>query len=107
MNKEFEAIFCVINDGFSDTVMRAARKAGASGGTILKGRGVGHPDAEKAFDMYIQPEKEILMMVVPKDIKDDVLRTVYSSIDMEGNGHGIVFSLPVSQTVGIEDFRDN
>ena len=34
-DKKYEAIFCIINAGFSDTAMDAARKAGAGGGTVI------------------------------------------------------------------------
>ena len=40
MEKKYEVIFCIVNAGFADTVMDAARKEGASGGTVLKGRGL-------------------------------------------------------------------
>ena len=48
MEQSYELVFCVINAGFSETVMTAARKAGAGGGTILKGRGTAGRAAEAA-----------------------------------------------------------
>ena len=74
MEKKYEAVFCVINAGFADAVMYAARKAGAGGGTIIKGRGTAPLEAEKLFKITVEPEKEIVMMLVPEEIKDDVLR---------------------------------
>ncbi len=65
MNNKFEAIFCVVNAGFSDEVMFAARKAGAAGGTIIKGRGTTSTEAEKTFGITIQPDKEIVIILVP------------------------------------------
>ena len=55
MDKKYELVFCIINAGFADTVMFAARKAGASGGTILKGRGIAGRDAQEQFKINIQP----------------------------------------------------
>ena len=70
MDTNFEVIFCIINAGFSDDVMFAARKAGATGGTIFKGRGVAPREAEELFNIAVQPDKEIVMLLVPQEIKD-------------------------------------
>ena len=105
MEQQFEVIFCIINEGFSDVVMNAARKEGASGGTILKGRGVAGRDAQEKFKIEIQPEKEIVMMVVPKEIKDAVLRSVNAFAGLSQEGQGIAFSLPVERAIGLKDFN--
>ena len=75
---KFEAVFCVVNAGFADQVMFAARKAGAAGGTILKGRGTTSTEAEEMFNITIHPEKEVVIILVPADSKDAVLRMIYS-----------------------------
>ena len=104
MEKKYEAIFCVINAGFSDDVMFAARKAGAAGGTVLKGRGTAPLEAERLFKITVQPEKEIVMLLVPEDIKDAVLRELYQSVGLGNAGQGIIFSMPVDRALGLSDF---
>ncbi len=106
MERDYEVIFCVINAGFSDDVMFAARKAGAAGGTILKGRGTAPLEAEQAFQISIQPEKEIVMLLVPKEIRDDVLRELYQSSGLGSAAQGIIFSMAVDRTLGITDFQE-
>ncbi|MBR2991611.1 MAG: hypothetical protein IKF51_09180 [Solobacterium sp.] len=106
MEKQFEAVFCVINAGFSDTVTFAARKAGAAGATILKGHGTTRTEAEAAFNLTIQPEKEVVIILVPKEIKDDVLKQIYATAGLESESHGIAFSVPVTKVVGLEDFAE-
>lgn len=101
MEKKYEAVFCIINTGFADAVMYAARKAGAGGGTIIKGRGTAPLEAEKLFKITVEPEKEIVMILVPEEIKDDVLRELYYSAGLSTAGHGIIFSLPVDRTLGL------
>ena len=49
----------------------------------------------------IQQEKEILMMVVEKEIKDKVLNALYSQMGMGKHAKGIAFSLPVSDVAGL------
>ncbi len=103
MEQKYEVIFCVINAGFSETAMNAARRAGATGGTILKGRGIAGREAQEKFRITIQPEKEILMLLVPKEIKDKVLRSLYDFAGLETEGQGIAFSMPVERAVGLKD----
>ncbi len=107
MSKEYEAVFCVVNEGFSDTVMFAARKAGAAGGTIIKGHGTTSTEAEKTFGITIQPDKEIVIILVPVEIKDDVLKEIYVHAGLDKEGHGIAFSLPVEGVIGLSDFKDS
>ena len=106
MDKTFEAVFCIVNAGFSDNVMYAARKAGAGGGTIIKGRGTAPLEAEEAFKITIQPEKEIVIILVPAEIKDDVLRSIYDSAGLGSEGQGIAFSLPIERAVGLSGFGE-
>ena len=52
----------------------------------------------------IQPEKEVVMMLVPEEVKDNVLRSVYTTCGLESDANGIAFSLPVTKAVGLTDF---
>ena len=63
--------------------------------------------AEEFFHISIQPEKEIVMILVPERIKDAVLMAVYHSAGMNTNGQGIAFSLPVDKTVGLIPQKEN
>lgn len=98
---EHELILCIVNDGFADTVMDAAKGAGARGGTILKGHGTANKEAEKFFGIAIQPEKEMVMILVTSSIKEDVLHAIYKAGGLNTPGQGIAFSLPVDNVVGI------
>jgi len=106
MDKRYEAVFCVVNAGFADAAMDAARRAGAGGGTILKGRGSAGREAQEKFNIAIQPEKELLMLLVPEEIKDNVLRALYDGVGLATAGQGIAFSLPVERTLGLSERRE-
>ncbi len=96
--KQFELVVCIVNAGYSENVMNAARSAGARGGSILRGRGSANPEAEEFFGISIQPDKEIVLILVSADIKDAVMKAVYKNAGLSTDGVGIVFSLPVSRT---------
>ena len=100
---EHEVIYCIVNSGFSDAVMDAAREFGAGGGTVIHARGTANLEAEKLFNISIQPEKEIVMIVVKKEIKNAVLHALYKSVGLDTPGQGIAFCLPVTEVVGIKD----
>ena len=101
MNFEHEVIFCIVNAGFSDAVMDAAKEYGARGGTVIHARGTANNLAEKKFEIPVQPEKEMVMILVPSAIKDDILTALYRSVGLKTTGQGIAFSLPVDAAVGL------
>jgi len=100
---KFELVVCIVNAGYSQNVMEAARAAGAKGGTILRARGSANPESEEFFNISIQPDKELLMILVPAAIKDEVLKAVYKQGGLTTDAHGIAFSLPVSHTTTIKE----
>ena len=90
-----ELIQVIVNKGYADDAMAAARKAGAFGGTVINARGTAKPDDKKFFGMQIVPEKEILLIVVPKDKATEVYNAICSISCLSEKGSGIVFRLPV------------
>ena len=96
-----EVIFAIVNAGFAEDVMDVAREQGVRGGTILNARGVVNEDAAAFFGITLHADKEILMMVVEKDIRDRVLNAIYKEMGMAKAAQGIAFSLPVSDVAGL------
>ena len=107
MTYTHECIICIVNSGFSDAVMDTAKEFGARGGTVMRARGTANKEAEGFFGITIQPEKEIVMILVPKNIKDDILHALYKEVGLQTPGHGIAFSLPVDQVVGLSNTNNN
>ena len=101
MNYEHEVIFCIVNAGFADAVMDAAKEYGARGGTVIHARGTANSEVEKRFEIAVQPEKEMVMILVPSKIKDDILHALYRAVGLKTPGQGIAFSMPVDAVVGI------
>ena len=101
MNFQHECIVCIVNAGFSEAVMDAAKEFGARGGTVVHARGTANQEAEKFFGITIQPEKEIVMILVAHEIRDAVLKALYTAVGVNTEAQGIAFSLPVESTVGI------
>ena len=80
--ENYEVIFAIVNAGFAEDVMDVARENGARGGTILNARGVVKEDTAHFFGITVRADKEILMMVVEKTIRDRVLNAIYKEMGM-------------------------
>ena len=96
-----EVILAIVNGGYAEEVMDVAKEHGARGGTIINARGVAREDAAAFFGITIHAEKEMLMMVVEKTIRDDILNALYKEMGMGKKAQGIAFSLPVSDVAGL------
>lgn len=101
MKFEYEMIVCIVNAGFSDAVMDAARECGAGGGTVLNARGTANKEAETFFKIPVQPEKEVVLILIPAALKEDILHALYQKVGLQTPGQGIAFSLPVDHAVGL------
>lgn len=99
--KNYDLIVAIINKGFTDLVMEAAKDAGARGGTTFVARGTGNKEMGEFFGIAIQPEKEIVFILVEEEIKDKVLLSIYKGAGLETQGSGIAFSMKVSDVVGL------
>lgn len=103
MEFNHEVIFCIVNAGFSDAVMDAAKEFGARGGTVIHARGTANSEAEQLYKITVQPEKEIVMILVSTEIKNDILHALYRAVGLNTPGQGIAFSMPVDAAVGLFD----
>ena len=101
-----EVIFAIVNAGFAEDVMDIARDLGVRGGTILNARGVAREEAAAFFGITLHAEKEILMMVVERDIRDRILNVIYKEMGMAKKAKGIAFSLPVSDVAGLVQLEE-
>lgn len=101
--KRIELIATVVDGDYTDLVVHAAKEAGAHGGTVIKAREVSGEDREqKIFGMKVQPEKEIVIMLVPEADKAPIFKAVCAAVLEHTGEHAITFSMPVSDTAGLK-----
>ena len=98
---DYELIFVVANEGYSDMIMDAARDAGAGGGTVIKAKGTGAEYTEKFFGFSIASEKEIHLLVTPAQGRNAIMKAIMEQAGLESKAQSIVFSLPVSHALGL------
>ena len=94
-------IVSIVRKGWGDTILEATMNAGAHGGTILLGRGVGRNEQMRVFGIQIEPEKEIVLTVVPAETKDMMLREIERAAELNVPGNGLAFVLPLEKVIGV------
>lgn len=104
---EFTLIVTVVNQGYADDVMDAARAVNARGGTILKAKGTGAGYTEKFFGVSITEEKEMVYIVARKSDRDVIMRAIMDNAGAGTNARGAVFALPVDSVAGVQSLLDN
>lgn len=101
MTFEHELIIVILNEGYSDWVMDAAREAGAGGGTVLHAKGTGAQRAEKFFGVSLAEEKDVIYIVAYADQKAEIMRRINEKAGPGTAPGAICFSLPISQVAGL------
>lgn len=100
--KKYEMIVSIVNAGFSGEVMNVAHELGVKGGTIFHARGTANKQAESLFKITITPEKDMLFIVVEKELTESVLKALYENVGINTEANGIAFVLPVTNYVGLK-----
>ena len=92
-------ILILVNQGFTGPVMETAKKAGARGGTIIRGRWVGEEQTAQLRGLASQSEKEMLFIVAPKEIRNQVMDAVNSTHGVQTEAGALVCSLGIDRLV--------
>ena len=101
LNYNYEIILAIANEGHTDSVMDAARAAGARGGTVLHGKGTaGSKEAEKFFGISIASEKEVIMIVAKASEKTAIMKSIVTLAGVGTEAGAVVMSLPVTAVAG-------
>lgn len=98
---KFDLIVTIVNKNTSADIIKASKNAGAEGGTIITGRGTGIHETRTLFGIPIEPEKEIILTIVPQDITYQVQEAITQSGNLNQPGSGILFVLELKNVAGI------
>ena len=105
VERKYELLVSIVADGYAEKVMSAAKKCGANGGTLIKGRELGGKNSFKFFNMTMEPERDIVLIVCPKKDKNKIMETILQKVGLKTEGRGMCFSLPIDTTLGLSDDR--
>ena len=99
LRSQHELLVVIAEHGFAADVMDTARGAGARGGTVVHGRSLAAEEAQKFLHITIQPEKDVVLILVPAAGRQPVMKAICA--EGAGIGHALAFSLPVSDVTGL------
>lgn len=99
--KMYNAIYTIVEKGNADDVIEAAQKGGSRGGTVMHARGSGSEEARKVFNMLIEPEKEIVLIISEEAKTKDIVESIRKETQIEEEGKGIIFVTNVVNTYGL------
>lgn len=98
---DYEVLFTIVERGLGQEVVDAATAAGSRGATIINARGSGAHEKEMFFSMNIEPEKEIVMMIIEKEKSDKIIKAIKEAMHIDEPGKGVMFAMDVSKTTGL------
>lgn len=97
----YQNIITIVNRGKAEEVIEAAEAAGSKGGTIVNARGAGSHETSKLFNMQIEPEKEMVIILSKKDKTEAIVATIRERLEIDKPGNGIMFIQNINQTYGV------
>lgn len=95
MQEKNSLIMITVNQGFTDEVMSTAKEAGARGGTVVRGRWVMMDEIEQMKGLTLREEKEIILIVVPREIRNSVMEAVNTHHGLQSEAGAVICSLGV------------
>lgn len=98
---DYSLTITVVERGGAEDVMKYAREAGATGGTIIHSRSLADVEEKKFFGISIADEADILAVLVKNDIKDKVIEALRNALNREPDTEGMVVVLPVDSVFGL------
>ena len=106
-NTAYELLVAVVNQGYTDLAMEAARAAGAGGGTVIHARGGGAGPEQQFLGVSLAPEKELVFIVVKSEQKNKLMTAIMEKAGLSTRAGSVVFSLPVTGVAGIRLGNDD
>lgn len=95
-----ELIIVISNQGHIDEIMKTAKSNGARGGTIIHGKGTADAETARFFGLKLHPEKELLLIVTPKELTTNLLKSISEKHGVHTETRALCFALPVSKVSG-------
>lgn len=100
--KGYHLLISIVVEGYAEKVMNVAKKNGANGGTLIKGREVGTKGAFRFFNVEVEPEKDVLLIVCKETDKNKIMSAILEKYGANTEAKGLCLTLPIDNAVGLD-----
>lgn len=97
--KEHNLILVGVNQGYTDAVMHTACQAGATGGSVIRGRLVGAEPFEQHHGITLQGEREIILIACTKETRNAIMDAINAEHGISTKKQAFICSLPIDRMV--------
>ena len=101
---DHEAIVVIVERGKANAIVKKASEAGARGATIAFGRGSGEHLFSFFRSLQIEPSKEIILIISPKEKTEELFEVIVDAAHIREPGKGIAFTVPIGHLAGMTPF---
>lgn len=98
--REYHLLLTIVIEGYAEKVMGVAKKYGANGGTIIQGREIGTKSSFKFFNVEVEPEKDILLIVCKEEDKNTIMEKILEKYGANTDAKGLCITLPIDNVIG-------
>ncbi|WP_276881718.1 transcriptional regulator [Anaerococcus tetradius] len=99
---EYVCLYVIVDRHLGQKAIHIAQANGAGGATLIHGRGFAENIKSPIFfNMTIEPEKDIVLMLIKKELEETIKGKIYKEMELEKEGRGIIYSLPVNEVSGL------
>jgi len=98
----FKLIIALVQDSLTDKVIDAARKAGATGSTVInQARGEGLEASKTFLGLSLESQRDLILLLVEEHLSRHILETIEKEADFNNSDSGIAFQIDVEDAVGV------
>ena len=100
----FKMIIVFVEDDKTDSVMKAARHAGATGSTIINNaRGEGLKKSKTFFGLSLETQRDVLLFLVEEHLSRHILEEIGKAGHFDDTpGTGIAVQIDVEDAIGVK-----
>ncbi len=98
----FKLILSSVKPDLTDHIVDTAKKAGATGATIIPARGTGSHEAKTFFGLSLEAQTDIIILLIEEHLVKKIMNTIKEAGEFHKPGTGIAFAVPVEHVVGLE-----
>jgi hypothetical protein len=99
---KFSVLVAMLAEDLEEQAISSAKAAGATGVTILNGRGIGAAEKKTFFGLTYEGSQSVLIFVLEKKLSLRVMKRMVTDLELKSHSRGICFTLPLEHIAGIE-----